>query len=118
MSNRDKLLAAIREIGSKQLREELIERMEIWAEDAAGREADETFDEVDAFLDLDGLVDDPNWRAFRSECRLILITAGFYQVVSEEQLARRVMSSGLPYSFKLRGQKYDGVDSLGGWLDL
>jgi hypothetical protein len=120
MSNRDTLLATIASLGSKQLREELAARVEIWAEDDPElHEPGETFDEADAFVDLDDLAEcEPNWRSFRSECRTILIAAGFYRVISEEEIARTYTSSGNAYAFKHRGAKYWADDAMCTWLEL
>jgi hypothetical protein len=112
MSNRDKLAGIIEDGGSKALRDELAERVAIWNEDPDLHEEGETFDEVDAFIDVDGA------GGFDLQCKRILVAAGFYTPVSDEQLSRTVTSGGAKaYDLKMGGLKYRCACSMVEWLD-
>jgi len=114
MSNRDKLRSAIKVHADAALLDEIIERKAIWAEDPDLHEEGETFDDVDAFIDIDDRADD--WQT-RKRCRRILIDAGYYTPVTDAELARTVVSGGVrKYDFMLDCVKYRATDPLVMWL--
>lgn len=117
MSNRDRLRASIEKLASKEIMAELVERVEIWNEDPSMHDDGETFDTVDAFIDLDDRAEEEPWRDLERWCRTILIDAGYYRPINEAELARVIVTSGKKYSFKLAGVKYDINGPLSTWLE-
>jgi hypothetical protein len=114
MTNREKVRAAIAELGDDALKEEIAERVAIWAEEPELHDDGETFDDIDAF---DDLLDATTDKLAAARMNRILVRAGYYVAKTDVELARFVMSSGRPYDLKLDGIKYQIAGPWSTWID-
>lgn len=105
MRNRQQLEKSIRRMMTPALADE----MEYYK--------DEGYDTVDAFLEIEDLADEGRLsNRLRTLTRRIMIDAGYYREVSDNELAQIQVSHGRKYDFKLRGKKYISVDPLSAWI--
>lgn len=73
---------------------------------------------LDAFLTLDDLSDtEQSLVRYRTACRKVLIDAGFYRPMSQEEIDSTTTSRGYPWDFKMKGIAYRGSESMQGWLE-
>lgn len=116
MTNRDRLRAMIKSLAGRALMEELQARL--WVDRELPEPGELPFDICDAFLDLDDLAEsDPGWQNFQRGCRTILIHAGFYRPISEEEISRTVCTGrSRAWAFQDAGIKYTADQPIVSWL--
>lgn len=106
-TNADALQKAIGRCTNKALTEEIQTMMD---------DAGET--ELEAFLLIDDLADTSiEWARYRAACRSVLIDAGYYRPMSQEDIDSTLTSRGYPWDFKMKGIAYQGLESMQGWLE-
>ena len=119
MSNRQKLIEAIYTLADKGMREDLEERIAIWNEEPDLHEEGETFDIADAFIDLDDALQSEGYDNKAGKlCDKILIRAGYYLPLTDEQLQNTVVCGGAKkYDLLRDGIKYRIDSAMSLWID-
>ena len=92
----------------------LIEELDYWMNHLDHEEA---CDIADAFVEVESLATDTNDRPMIAACRRVLIDAGYYQPMSDEVIARCVVSRGKAWDFSMSGVKYECVSGLTEWAE-
>lgn len=105
--NKHILAAAISSSSHKLLRQEIHDLID----------GIDTWDDIDAFLHIQDLSEtEDGWKAFKIPCRKVLIDAGFYVPMTQEEIDSCWVSGGTVWDFKMQHVAYQCVSGLMGWV--